>query len=233
MYARVFATVVGLAVAAVVFWYALVHTVHRGTLALPDLRGESLEQAERIAHDLGIAVSLEEPGVFSAATPSGSIAVQEPPPGFHVKVGSSVTVRLSLGSERVAVPNVIGESLQGAVRGLEQLGLTAGRRLEVDGETGGDRILATQPGVGTEVPPATAVDLLVNVAPSRELWVMPSLLSQHREVVRRFCRDHQLRLGQIHEVAYPGIASGLVLRQYPPAGAPLSRGDIIAMWVSQ
>ena len=80
---------------------------------------------------------------------------------------------------------------------------------------------------------STDVDLLVNSSPRDELWVMPSLVSRNIGVIRRFCAAHGLRLGQIHEVAYPGLSSGLVLRQYPPAGSPLSRSDIISVWVSQ
>jgi serine/threonine-protein kinase len=233
MLARGIAAVVFVAIAGVAFWFSLVHTVHRGTLAVPDLRGETIEQSERVAHDLGVTVSVDDAGVFSTTSPPGTIADQDPPPGFHVKVGSTITVRLSLGGERVAIPDVRGESLQGGLRGLEQEGLDPGRRIQIDGETSGDRIIATEPAVGTDVAPGTEVDLLVNVTPRNQLWVMPSLLSRSRDETRRFCRRSKLRLGQIHEVAYPGLAAGVVLRQYPPAGSPLSRGDIITIWVSQ
>jgi len=233
MFARLVAAVVLCACAGVVFWYALVHTVHRGTLAVPNLRGSSLEQAERQAHDLGLMIDVEEPGVFSTGTAIGMIADQDPLPGFHVKTGSSVTVRISLGGERITIPDVRGESLQGGLRGLEEAGLKPGRRIQVNGVSSGDRILATEPAIGIQVAPESEVDLLVNVVPERELWVMPSLLSRGRDAVRRFCRTNQLRLGQIHEVAYPGLASGMVLQQYPPAGSPLERGDIITIWVIQ
>jgi serine/threonine-protein kinase len=233
MIARLAAAAVFVICSGIVFWMALVHTVHRGTLAVPDLRTISLESAERLAHDQGLTVVVEEPGVFSTTTQPGAIADQDPPPGFHVKTGSVVTVRLSLGGERVEIPDISGESMQGGLRGLEQTGLGPGRRVRLNGQTGGDRILATEPPIGSEVAPATAVNLLVNVAPEHGLWVMPSLLSRSRDEVRRFCRANQLRLGQIHEVGYPGLPSGLVLRQYPPAGSPLSRGDIITIWVSR
>jgi serine/threonine-protein kinase len=233
MLARLVIAVVFLACAGVVFWLALVHIVHRGTLAVPDLRGETLEQAERLAHDVGLTLAVEEPGVFSTATPPGAIADQEPAPGFHVKTGSAVTVRLSLGGERVEIPDIRGESLQGGLRGLEQTGLSPGRRVQLNGQSGADRILATEPPIGNEAAPNSEINLLVNVAPERELWVMPSLLSRSRDAIRSFCRNHQLRLGQIHEVSYPGLPPGLVLRQYPPAGSPLSRSDIVTIWVSK
>jgi serine/threonine-protein kinase len=233
MAARLLALMVFLPVAGVVFWFALVYTVHQGAMAVPDLSGATVEDARATAHDLGMEIAIEDPGVFSASIPAGTIAVQRPHAGFQVKTGAKIMVRLSLGSERVEIPDLYGESLQSALRGLEQLGLPIGARIGVDGYAGPDQVIATGPPLETEVPPGTEVDLLINSSPRDDFWVMPSLMSRNIDVIRRFCSRHGLRLGQIHEVAYPGLSSGLVLRQYPPAGSPVSRSDIISVWVSQ
>jgi len=233
MLARLVAVLVFFVCAGLVFWQSFVHTVHRGTIAVPDLVGESPDVAAQTAHDLGVQIVVDEPGVFTATTPPGSIADQDPPAGFHVKVGSLVKVRLSLGGERIAIPDIRAESLHGGLRALEQVGLKPGRRSQLDGQANGDRIIATDPAVASQIAPDTEVDLLVNVSPATTVWVMPSLLSRSVDTVRPFCRGHQLRLGQVHEVEYPGLAEGLVLRQYPPAGSPVSRNDIITVWVSK
>ena len=163
--------------AGIVFWFSLVHTVHRGTLAVPDLGEESLEGARQQVHDLGLELQVEEPGVFSLAVEPGSIAHQEPPPGFHVKAGSKVTVRISLGGEQVAIPDVRGSSLSTAEREVEQASLATGRRARVEQQGAADRVIAVGPPVGYPVPPRTEVDLLVNTAPANQQWVMPSLVS--------------------------------------------------------
>ncbi len=217
----------------IVFWFALVYTVHRGTLAVPELGEESPEDARRQLHDLGLELTVEEPGLFSTVVPPGLIASQEPPPGFHVKAGSAITVRLSLGGETVAVPEVRGASLKTAQREVEKAGLTPGQRARVEGHGAGDQVIATGPPVGQEVAPMVTVDLLVNTVPHRQLWVMPSLVSQRMERVERFCRINRLRLGQAREVKYPGIPPGVVLRQYPSAGSPVAPSEIITVWVSQ
>lgn len=233
MASRLLALALFFPVSGVVFWFALVHTVHQGAMAVPDLSGASVEEARSKLHDLGMDLEIEDPGVFSPSIPVGAVAVQRPHPGFQVKTGAMVNVRLSLGNERVGVPDIYGESLQSALRGLDQEGLTAGARIDVYGHGGPDQVIATGPPVTTLVPPGTDVDLLINTAPREEFWVMPSLMSRNIGVVRRFCGAHALRLGQVHEVAYPGLRSGMVLRQYPPAGSPLSRSDIISVWVSR
>ena len=231
MVGRLLVVAMFLASASVVFWQAFVHTVHRGTLTVPNLAGQTLEEASKRAHDMGLGVVVEEPSVYTAAVPPGTIGEQRPRAGFHVKTGSMVNVRINLGTERVAIPDLRGESLQGGISGLERDGLLPGRRARVEGQSTPDRILATNPPTGHLSAPDTEVDLLVNTTAREELWVMPSLVSNSRETVRNLCLDHQLRLGQIHEVSYPGLPTGIVIRQYPPAGSPLSRSDIVTIWV--
>ncbi len=230
---RLLAASIFLLSAGVVFWFALVHTVHRGTLAVPDLGQQTLEDARQRAHDLGLELLVEEPGVFSTVVTPGAIAHQDPPPGFHVKSGSAVTVRVSLGGKTVEVPDVRESSLNTAQREIERAGLTPGSRARVEGEGAADRVIATGPPVGQKVAPVTAVDVLVNTAPQSQQWVMPSLISQPLSRVERLCQLNRLRLGRAREVVYPGIPSGLVLRQYPPAGSPVAPSEIITVWVSR
>ncbi len=71
---RVLAVVVFCAFAAWAFWYALVHTVHFGVLAIPELRGLSVDEAERVCHDLGLQLVLDEPGVFTPDIKPGTVA---------------------------------------------------------------------------------------------------------------------------------------------------------------
>ncbi len=212
---------------------ALVHTVHEGTQTVPNLKGRSIEDAEHLLHDRSLGIRLAQPGVFNPAIAAGAIAQQEPSAGFHVKSGAIVTVRLSLGGKRVIVPDVEGESLQGAAGILEQVGLKPGRRVEIDGGAEGNSVLATDPPAGSAIKPSTAVDVLYNQAPYHRLWVMPSLLGVPLARVQRFFRRNRFRLGQVHRVPYPGVPPNEVVRQYPPAGSPLSTSDIITIWVVQ
>ena len=230
---RIMAALLFLLCAGIVFWFALVHTVHRGTLAVPHLIEKNLEEAKRRVHDLGLEMKVEEPGVFSTSVVPGAIAFQEPPPGFHVKSGSAVTVRVSLGGKTIDVPEVRESSLNTALREIERAGLMPGSHARVEGEGAADRIIATGPPVGQQVAPATRIDLLVKTAPHRQLWVMPSLISRSLGRVEQFCRLNRLRLGRAREVNYPGVPSGLVLRQYPPAGSPVAPSEIITVWVSR
>ena len=107
--------------AGVVAWFSLVYTVHLGTVAVPELRGATQAEADLSAHDLGLLMVVDEAGAFSDTIPVGHVAHQKPLPGFHLKAGSTVHVRLSLGDEQTLVPAVYGDSLQAAIRTLEEI----------------------------------------------------------------------------------------------------------------
>jgi beta-lactam-binding protein with PASTA domain len=62
---------------------------------------------------------------------------------------------------------------------------------------------------------------------------MPSLVSRTLQDVQTFCRANRLRLGQAREVNYPGLSAGVVLRQHPPAGSPVTLSDVVTVWVSR
>ena len=219
--------------AGVVFWISLVYTIHLGTVRVPELVGKSPAEAETLSHDLGLKLVLEEGGVFNEEAPLGTIGAQQPPGGFHLKSGGTVRARLSLGHEKTSVPDMEKLSMSAAVQKLEEAGLVFGRRAVVLGEGGADIILAASPEFGRILPPREKVDLLFNHTPPRPLWVMPRLLSRRLSEVQRFARNKRLRIGRLHEVEYPGYPAGLILRQYPPAGSPLSPSDIISLWVSR
>ena len=231
--ARLVVVAVFLAVAGVVGWFSLVYTVHLGTVAVPELRGVSQEDGDRLAHDLGLVMEIDPSGVFSDEIDADLIAFQRPLPGFHLKAGSTVTVRLSLGDEQMQVPHVGNESLHASIRVLEAAGLRPGNKAQVSGEGGSDALLATSPAIGAAVAPGTEVDRLMNHAPQQTLWITPSFLSRPIGTIREFARVNRLRLGRVHEVDYPGLRPGIVLRQYPAAGSPLSRSDIITLWISK
>ena len=233
VWSRLFAVAVGAICCGAVFWFALVHTVHRGTISVPDLRGMDEQTCRQTVHDLGLELDVATPGTFSTEVARDLVASQQPPPGFHLKTGGSVVVRLSMGDRTITVPDVAGTAVQTAVRELEMAGLTPGQRSNCEGQAAGEVVMATDPAGGSKVAPETTVRLLVNRVPRKPLWITPNLLQRPLPEARRFVRANGLRIGQVHEVDYLGQTPGTVVRQYPRSGAPLSRSDIITLWVSR
>jgi len=98
-------------------------------------------------------VLVEEPDrVFSETVPEGVVVSQDQQAGSEVARDTEVTVVVSKGPDRRAVPDVVGLSIAEATRRLEDVGLI---RSEVSG--GGDIVDATEPAAGTLLPPGGEV----------------------------------------------------------------------------
>ena len=89
-----------------------------------------------------------------------------PPEGTSVRKGSTVTIVVSRGRQKVAVPDVVGQSRADAEAALQQAGLgaSATEREDADAEPG--TVLSQDPAGGSEVNPGSTVQLVVATAPA-------------------------------------------------------------------
>jgi beta-lactam-binding protein with PASTA domain len=62
---------------------------------------------------------------------------------------------------------------------------------------------------------------------------MPDLIDQRLDVVRPALEGRGLNVSTVKFEAYPGIADGIIIRQYPLRGAPVSSRDPISVVVSR
>ena len=89
-------------------------------------------------------------------------------------------------------------------------------------------MISQVPPGGTRVERGAPVDIFL-AGGSSETWIMPDLVNLRSENVRRFFEARGFRIGRVSYEIYTGIAPGTVLRQFPQAGHPLHRGDVIAL----
>ena len=94
-------------------------------------------------------------------------------------------------------------------------------------------VLAADPPKNTVVSAQTAVSLLVGVAPPAPSYVMPDLIDHPLDEVRPYLEAHGLMVSTVKFEAYPGIRDGIIIRQFPLRGAPVSSRDPITVVVSR
>ncbi|HXV06026.1 MAG TPA: PASTA domain-containing protein [Solirubrobacterales bacterium] len=99
------------------------------------------------------------------SAPAGEVIRQSPNAGTKVPRGSTVRIVVSKGTQKIAVPNLIGSERAAAVRALRKLGLEPSvmeQETEVAAQVG--RVTDQFPPPGSEVEPGTAVTLVVGKA---------------------------------------------------------------------
>jgi serine/threonine-protein kinase len=195
---------------------------------LPELVGLDGERARERVTDLGLTYELSSE-VYHAQAAAGLVVAQSPLPGQLARPGAPVRVTVSLGPQRVTVPDVKGLSERQARIIIEQLGFTTTIRSR-DAPVRNGQVLNTSPAAGTELAVPAEVELVV----SRGFAVsaVPDLLGRHAEDVEGILDELGLRLGVVSFDEAAADAPGRVIGQTPPAGYNLRSGGRVAIQVA-
>ena len=205
------------------------------SVSTPNLIGRSLADARAMCSDLGVSLVVDpEHQRNSDRIAAGNIVWQNRTPGTTnlIKRGTDLRVELSAGPLVLTVPDLGGQSARTALLrlGQQNLKLANVAYTELPGKQG---TVAEEPSKGTVVPAQTGVSLLVSVAPLPRSYVMPDLIDQPLESIRMDMDRYGLHLSNVKFESYPGIADGVIIRQFPLRGAPVSGRDPITVVVSR
>ena len=152
--------------------------IHGREVTVPDFQGKTPVEARRIAEDTGLAVQIERE-YFSPLIPRGKILSQMPAAGTIVRRGWELRLALSLGAQRIPIPQVIGESGRAATISIQERGLepasTAG--LQFSGVPAGQVIAQNPPPNATGVA-APKISLLIAEDGLPQAFVMPSFIGR-------------------------------------------------------
>jgi beta-lactam-binding protein with PASTA domain len=223
-----------LAVFLVAGYFAFSFFVRSGVMTVPDVTAMNRAEAADLLADLGLTLRRADGGGrYDDKIPAGKIVRQTPDAHTVVKRGSSVEVVLSLGPRRAKVPSLEGKALPAAQVTLSALGLEVGGILGAfDGRRPPGAVMEQDPDAGEEVPPGSRVNLLLAMATAGRRYVMPDLVYRHYEPVRQFFAARGFRLGTVKYERYEGVAAGVILRQFPLPGHPLTVNDPVSLVVA-
>jgi eukaryotic-like serine/threonine-protein kinase len=208
--------------------------VRSGVTSVPPLKGLSRIEATNRLADQGLRLRrVEERGRYDDRVPAGHVVRHSPDARTLVKRGSSVTVILSLGPQRVEVPELDGRSLPAAQAALSGSGLGLGSiHLAFAGGVQPGTILEQDPDPGARIAPTTGVDLLLAMPAPGERFIMPDLIYRDYESVRPLFEQRGFHFGSVKFERYEGVAAGVILRQFPLPGHPVTRDNAVSLVVA-
>ena len=204
------------------------------SVSTPNLVGKAVADARALCSDLGLQLVVDEAHKRNSdKIAAGSVVWQSKNPGTTnlIKRGASIKVELSAGPLVLRVPEMSGQTPRTALLRLGQQNLTLGNLAHIPSATQG--IMAEEPPPGTVVGAQTAVSLLVGVPPAAPQYVMPDLIDHPITEVKAALDAKRMNVSTIKYEAYPGIPDGVVIRQFPLRGAPVSARDAITVVVSR
>jgi eukaryotic-like serine/threonine-protein kinase len=206
-------------------WYA---AFGRYTSA-PTLTALTQADAQSAATRAGFQVKLGD-GRYDEAAPKDTVLAQDPPSGGRLPKGSTITLVLSLGPERIVVPDVVGKDFDVAKVALEGLRLVVERGPDKhDNAIPQGFVLAVDPAVDAQVKPGDKVT--VTVSKGRAPITVPSVIGKNVNQAR--AELAALGLNVLEERKDdPNRARDEVISQTPADGTGAEEGADIRLTVS-
>lgn len=127
----------------------------------PTLAGMSQADAVLAAQQAGLEPKVAT--VNSANVAAGQVTAIEPEPGTKLPRGAEVTITVSLGAQRIAVPAVAGKAVEDSRNALLANGFAVGDRVyRFDRALPDGAVLGTEPAAGSQALKGSTVRLVVN-----------------------------------------------------------------------
>ena len=215
-------------------WLAFQRSIVGRSVTVPDMAGKTLSEAARIAHDAGLSVEEESGRARSDdKIAAGRVLLQSPESGSLAKPAQVVRVVLSLGPRQLRVPDLTGLSPRAAALRLSEDSLELGAVSSVRDAGARVGILAQNPEPDSAAAKSSAVEVLTNRGLGENRYVMPDLIGRDAEQVKARLEASGFRVGSARYESYEGVPADTILKQFPPAGYPLSSREVVSLTVAR
>ncbi|MDQ3036026.1 MAG: PASTA domain-containing protein [Myxococcota bacterium] len=196
---------------------------------VPELTGLTIDAARGMLDARGLRL-VERGERHDPEIDEGLIASQEPGARSVVRSGSEVTVFVSLGRDRIEVPDLTGLGAPAATARLANLGLRATTREGGEGEPG--TVAATTPSAGTPVD--RDAEIALTIVPEADPTIaVPDLTGISSRTARETIVQAGLVVGRVSTGFDADRSPYVVLRQTPPPGTQVDPGTEIELVVNE
>jgi beta-lactam-binding protein with PASTA domain len=233
--------------------------IHGREVQVPNLADLTPAEAERRANAEGLVISIDN-RFYSPDVANGHIASQFPAPGTTVRRGWKVLLSESLGPQRAAIPDVVGESELAAGINLRRRGLELGSIASVHMPGAPPQtVVAQSPPPDAKAVTSPRVDLVMTPPDNVPHYVMPNFVNKPLARAAAAVEQAGFKLGGkwgalagaaslsksgLHDSSNekskrsqvnskPPALTGTVVNQYPPAGLKVALGTEVYFEVKQ
>src|SRR4051794_23486551 len=197
----------------------------KGTTAVPDVVGQSQNDAEQALTDAGFKVKVVE--AFSDNVDQGDVISVSPAAGQQATKGRTVSLTVSKGPQGVPVPNLVGAQRADAESQLQSLGLSADVS-EVESSEAPGTVIKQSPAANTSVTKGSSVQLQV----AKPRPTIPDVTTGNPTIedATKTLEDAGYKVKTTDRPGDPTLA-GKVIGQSPAAGTQRSSGGTVTIAV--
>jgi serine/threonine-protein kinase len=157
--------------------------------------------------------------------PAGAVIWQDPPAEVNAREATAVSLTVSIGPQRVPVPDVAGYDVADARMLIEAAGLRIRGTESTQAPTPRNVVVNTRPPAGSTLTPGADVVLVVSVGAATIR--VPSLSGLTVDEARLALETAGLSLGTVFSQTTTAVAPGEVFYQEPGAGTLSAPGTVV------
>jgi serine/threonine-protein kinase len=202
-------------------------------VTIPNLIGKTFEVAKSELSRKRLSIA--QTGIqFDTRYDRGIVIFHEPSSGSIIKINNAVKVIVSAGKEKVFIPQIKGENFQNIRPILVESGIVRGTISHVHNpKYPAGRIMAQYPPFQEEVGRGSAVSLLISEGEWEEKYLMPDLIGRKAEDAIPWLEELSFKVEDVRNTYYPGLSSGIIIKQHPLQGYMIQKNYPITLEVSK
>jgi eukaryotic-like serine/threonine-protein kinase len=195
---------------------------------VPRVVGLTFEEAIEVLEDAGL--DWRRVNVFSERE-EGIVASQDPRPDEEVEEGTEVVIRVSQGTEQVAVPDVLDQTETSARQELQQAGFEVSVVEAPDDETPEGLVSAQSPDPGIQADRGSTVQITISTGP--DIVPVPDVTGMEAADARATLEEAGFRPRGVAQDTTDPDEEGVVLDQDPAGATEAERGSTVTIFVGR
>ena len=200
-----------------------------GEAAVPLVQGLPAGEAADRLREAGF--KSDQRREFSDTVKADRVIETSPAEGSTVRKGSTVTLVVSRGKEKVAVPDLAGQARADAEQALRDVALKASVTEEESAEDEPGTVIAQDPAAGTRLAKGTTVALVVARAPAEV--PVPGVIDAAEDDAVQTLEDAGFVVKLVDGTAATPDEDGIVIEQDPAPETPRPKGSRVTITVGR
>lgn len=199
---------------------------------VPDVTDKDEAKAQKMLEDAGFVVDFESE--YHDDIEEGRVIATDPEAGTKAKEGSKVTMIVSMGIEKVSVPDLKGKTLDEAKKALKDADLEVGEVTEKNDENiEAGKIISQGTKKGKKVEKGSSVDLVVSTGPKVKMVKVPTLTGKTGDEAAVALQDAGLEIGNVSYAYSSSVSSGYVISQTATPGSEVEEKTKVGFVISK
>jgi len=215
-----------LLIAAIVLAIVLTSDSSPKQVAVPDVVGLTEASAQKTLEAKGFSTDTKEK---TSSKKVGTVLSQDPAALKKADEGSTITLTVSRGPGKKAIPDVAGQGQNAATTTLEDAGFKVTKTTQSSDTVSKNRVIATDPKAGTKVNAGSTVQLIVSTGPQQV--AVPNVVGSQIDDARSQLSAKGFGASTTQQVS--DQEPGTVLSQDPAGGATAAPGATISLVVAK